>query len=89
MKKRVLRKALARKSIKTYAFVDASNIIYGEKTVLRMKTKSSILHVGASRVGHIASTYLYLAGVQGNGQSGITHTPCIGVMGGSVINSAF
>ncbi len=59
------------------------------KTLLRIKTKFSIFYIVASRVGHIASTDSYLAGVRGNGQSGITSAPCIGVASGSVINFAF
>lgn len=54
-----------------------------------MKKKLVILSVSARRVGHLASTYLYLAGVQGNGQSGITAVLCTGVIDGYVINSAF
>lgn len=54
-----------------------------------MKLEFSIVIFSVCRVRRITSTNLYLAGVRGNGQSGIAYTGYIGVIGGIVINSAF
>lgn len=54
-----------------------------------MKKNLVIIKNIARRVRHLASTYSYLAGVRGNGQSGTASVSRMGVTDSVVVNSAF